>query len=36
MFPNANEGYAEWAYDEEAEERLWRESLVMVGLEAEE
>tara|TARA_R110002003_G_scaffold1364_3_gene22918 strand:- start:6676 stop:7722 length:1047 start_codon:yes stop_codon:yes gene_type:complete len=36
MFPNANEGYAEWAYDEEAEERLWRESLGMVGLEAEE
>lgn len=26
-------GYAPWAFDEEKEERLWRESLVMVGLE---
>ncbi|KAH8707590.1 short-chain dehydrogenase [Phaeosphaeriaceae sp. PMI808] len=28
----ANEGYANWAYDEESEERLWKESLGMVGL----
>ncbi|KAF2875661.1 hypothetical protein BDV95DRAFT_562358 [Massariosphaeria phaeospora] len=26
-------GYASWAYDQEAEERLWRESFGMVGLE---
>jgi NAD(P)-dependent dehydrogenase (short-subunit alcohol dehydrogenase family) len=28
-------GYMPWAYDEENEERLWKESLKMVGLEAE-
>lgn len=28
-------GYAPWAYNEENEERLWKESLEMVGLEAE-
>jgi NAD(P)-dependent dehydrogenase (short-subunit alcohol dehydrogenase family) len=31
----ADDGYASWAYNEENEERLWRESLKMVGLEAE-
>lgn len=33
MFEFANDGYAEWAYDEEKEERLWKESFRMVGLE---
>ncbi|KAI4681718.1 uncharacterized protein J4E84_007313 [Alternaria hordeiaustralica] len=33
MYESANEGYAAWAYDEEGEERLWRESFGMVGLE---
>ena len=33
MYESANEGYAEWAYDEEGEERLWKESFGMVGLE---
>ncbi|KAF2656239.1 short-chain dehydrogenase [Lophiostoma macrostomum CBS 122681] len=28
-----DDGYAAWAYDEEGEERLWRESLEMVGVE---
>ncbi|KAH5124124.1 hypothetical protein HBI31_062740 [Parastagonospora nodorum] len=28
-------GYMPWAYDEENEERLWKESLKMVGLKAE-
>ncbi|KAH7382357.1 hypothetical protein BKA66DRAFT_418255 [Pyrenochaeta sp. MPI-SDFR-AT-0127] len=35
MFHNANEGHAAWAYDEENEERLWRESFGLVGLQAE-
>ena len=35
MFRNGNEGYAEWAYDEEKEERLWAESFGMVGLKTE-
>lgn len=30
-----DEGYATWAFDEEAEEKLWRDSSKMVGLEAE-
>lgn len=33
-FDVSDEGYAEWAFDEEAEERLWRESGKMVGFEA--
>ena len=28
-----DEGYATWAFDEEAEEKLWKASLEMVGLE---
>lgn len=28
-----DDGYAEWAYDEASEKRLWKESLKMVGLE---
>jgi len=28
-----DDGYATWAYDAEAESRLWKESLGMVGLE---
>lgn len=28
-----DDGYAEWAYDEEKEGRLWKESLRLVGLE---
>ncbi|KAH7082120.1 short-chain dehydrogenase [Paraphoma chrysanthemicola] len=36
MFDNANEGFAEWVYDPEGEERLWKESLAMVGLEGAE
>ncbi|KAH6875034.1 short-chain dehydrogenase [Alternaria rosae] len=35
MYESANEGYAPWAYDEESEERLWRESFGMVGLPRE-
>ncbi|KAF1935913.1 short-chain dehydrogenase [Clathrospora elynae] len=35
MFRNANEGFAAWAYDEAGEERLWRDSLGMVGLPAQ-
>jgi NAD(P)-dependent dehydrogenase (short-subunit alcohol dehydrogenase family) len=35
MYEKANEGYAAWAYNEEGEERLWKESFGMVGLEAE-
>lgn len=31
-----NDGYATWAYDEESEERLWRESFGLVGLELSE
>lgn len=31
-----DEGFAAWAFDEEGEERLWRDSLGMVGLEEEE
>ena len=31
----ANDGYFPWVYNEEAEERLWKESFGMVGLEAE-
>lgn len=27
-----DDGYQKWAYDEEAEKRLWRDSLKMVGL----
>lgn len=34
--PMVDDGYAAWAYDEEGEERLWKESLKMVGLEGEE
>jgi NAD(P)-dependent dehydrogenase (short-subunit alcohol dehydrogenase family) len=34
MYENANEGFAVWAYDEEREEGLWRESARMVGVEA--
>jgi hypothetical protein len=29
-----DEGWARWAFDEGAEEELWRQSLRMVGLEA--
>lgn len=29
----AMEGYASWAYDEEGEKRLWRDSCAMVGVE---
>lgn len=32
MFDTANEGYAPWVYDEEGEERLWKDSLEMIGL----
>lgn len=32
MFHMANDGYLPWAYDEEGEERLWKESVGMVGL----
>lgn len=28
-----DDGYAEWAYDEEASKRLWKDSLKMVNLE---
>ena len=28
-----DDGYEKWAYDEEAEKRLWKDSLKMVGLE---
>lgn len=31
-----DDGYATWAYDQAAEERLWRESLEMVGMKADE
>ncbi|KAF2628164.1 short chain dehydrogenase [Macroventuria anomochaeta] len=31
----ANDGYQKWAYDGEGAERLWRESLGLVGIEAE-
>lgn len=31
-----DDGYAKWAYDPAAEERLWKESLEMVGLKADE
>jgi NAD(P)-dependent dehydrogenase (short-subunit alcohol dehydrogenase family) len=31
----SNGGYQPWAYNEEGEERLWRESFGMVGLKAE-
>jgi NAD(P)-dependent dehydrogenase (short-subunit alcohol dehydrogenase family) len=33
MWENANEGYAEWVYDEEQEEKLWGMSRVIVGVE---
>jgi NAD(P)-dependent dehydrogenase (short-subunit alcohol dehydrogenase family) len=33
MYENANEGYAEWAYDKEGEEKLCRESVRMVGIQ---
>ncbi|KAH6908805.1 short-chain dehydrogenase [Coprinopsis sp. MPI-PUGE-AT-0042] len=33
MFLMANDGYKPWAYDEAGEERLWKESFGMVGLE---
>ncbi|KAH6908803.1 short-chain dehydrogenase [Coprinopsis sp. MPI-PUGE-AT-0042] len=33
MFFMANDGYKPWAYDEAGEERLWKESFGMVGLE---
>ncbi|KAH6908807.1 hypothetical protein BKA70DRAFT_1222394 [Coprinopsis sp. MPI-PUGE-AT-0042] len=33
MFYMANDGYHPWAYDEAGEERLWKESFGMVGLE---
>lgn len=33
MYDNANEGYTSWAYDEEKEEKLWRDSFGMVELE---
>jgi NAD(P)-dependent dehydrogenase (short-subunit alcohol dehydrogenase family) len=33
MFDNANEGYAAWAYDEAGEEKLWKDSAKMVGIE---
>jgi len=32
-FDVVDEGYAPWAYDQEKEERLWLDSLKMVGLE---
>lgn len=32
-FATDDEGWATWAFDEEAEEALWRDSGVMVGLE---
>lgn len=35
MFYSANEGFAAWAYDEEGEEKLWRESFGLVGFQAE-
>ena len=28
-----DDGYEKWAYDEEAEKRLWKDSLKMVGME---
>lgn len=28
-----DDGYEKWAYDEQAEKRLWKDSLKMVGLE---
>ncbi|KAI7087660.1 NAD(P)-binding protein [Hortaea werneckii] len=31
-----DDGYAEWAYDVDGEERLWRDSLKMVGMSDEE
>lgn len=31
-----DDGHAAWAYDPPAEERLWKESLEMVGLKADE
>lgn len=36
MVEAANEGHAEWAFDEGGEERLWVDSLAMVGLAEEE
>ncbi|KAF2030646.1 hypothetical protein EK21DRAFT_88766 [Setomelanomma holmii] len=36
MFGSANDGFAECAYDEDSEERLWRESFGTVGMEGEE
>ncbi|KAM0720918.1 hypothetical protein Q7P37_003203 [Cladosporium fusiforme] len=30
-----DEGHAEWAFDEEAEERLWKDSLALVGLKGD-
>jgi NAD(P)-dependent dehydrogenase (short-subunit alcohol dehydrogenase family) len=33
MWENANEGYAEWVYDEEQEEKLWDLSVGIVGVE---
>jgi NAD(P)-dependent dehydrogenase (short-subunit alcohol dehydrogenase family) len=35
MFQAANEGYKKGTYDEEGEERLWRDSFGMVGLKEE-
>jgi NAD(P)-dependent dehydrogenase (short-subunit alcohol dehydrogenase family) len=35
MFGAANEGYRKGTYDEEGEERLWKDSFGMVGLEEE-
>lgn len=32
MFEHANEGYAGWCYDQDGEERLWGDSLGMVGV----
>ncbi|KAF2824952.1 short-chain dehydrogenase [Ophiobolus disseminans] len=32
MYEHANEGWAEWVYDVEGEERLWVDSLGIVGL----
>jgi hypothetical protein len=32
-FEVLDEGYAPWAYDEEKQDRLWTESLRMVGIE---
>lgn len=35
MFVSAHDGFAEWAFDEDGEERLWTESCELVGLNVE-